>query len=333
MTDTLNIVALKEEILKGNKVALAKAITLVESNKPSHRQMADNLINALLPYSGNSLRIGITGVPGVGKSTFIEVLGIGLIEKYNKKVAVLAIDPSSNLSGGSILGDKTRMNVLSTKSEAFIRPSPSRGFLGGVAHHTRETIVLCEAAGFDYILVETVGVGQSEVAVSAMVDVFVLLMLPGAGDELQGIKRGIMELADILVINKAEGELLNKAKEAAQNYQMAQHLFPNKSNNWITQVVLTSALNNEGIEYVISLLEKFKTVNTENGSIQSERSRQNLSSFNELIRGLIEKVIQEQLVLSQLRIELESKIEQGKINPYEAANLLVNQLKVILKNS
>jgi LAO/AO transport system kinase len=333
LTDTLNIVALKEEILKGNKVALAKAITLVESNKPSHRQMADNLINALLPYSGNSLRIGITGVPGVGKSTFIEVLGIGLIEKYNKKVAVLAIDPSSNLSGGSILGDKTRMNVLSTKSEAFIRPSPSRGFLGGVAHHTRETIVLCEAAGFDYILVETVGVGQSEVAVSAMVDVFVLLMLPGAGDELQGIKRGIMELADILVINKAEGELLNKAKEAAQNYQMAQHLFPNKSNNWITQVVLTSALNNEGIEYVISLLEKFKTVNTENGSIQSERSRQNLSSFNELIRGLIEKVIQEQLVLSQLRIELESKIEQGKINPYEAANLLVNQLKVILKNS
>lgn len=333
MTDTLNIVALKEEILNGNKVALAKAITLVESNKPSHRQMADNLINALLPYSGNSLRIGITGVPGVGKSTFIEVLGIGLIEKYNKKVAVLAIDPSSNLSGGSILGDKTRMNVLSTKSEAFIRPSPSRGFLGGVAHHTRETIVLCEAAGFDYILVETVGVGQSEVAVSAMVDVFVLLMLPGAGDELQGIKRGIMELADILVINKAEGELLNKAKEAAQNYQMAQHLFPNKSNNWITQVVLTSALNNEGIVYVISLLEKFKTVNTENGSIQSERSRQNLYSFNELIRGLIEKVIQEQLVLSQLRIELESKIEQGKINPYEAANLLVNQLKVILKNS
>jgi LAO/AO transport system kinase len=312
-------------------VALAKGITLIESNKAEHRAMADELINSILPYSGKSLRIGITGVPGVGKSTFIEALGLDLIEKHNKKVAVLAIDPSSSISGGSILGDKTRMNILSQKQEAFIRPSPSRGFLGGVANHTRESIVLCEAAGFEYVLVETVGVGQSEIAVASMVDVFVLLMLPGAGDELQGIKRGIMEMADIVIINKAEGALLDKAKEAAKNYQMALHFFPEKNNKWITRVVLASALKREGIDKTISTLEKFRTENTDNGSIQTTRIHQNLSSFNQFVQGMVGLVIQEQKALFELKNELESKIKIGEINPYDAASILVNKLKAIIK--
>ena len=331
MAESINITSLNKEILAGSKVALAKGITLIESNKAEHRAMADELINSILPYSGKSLRIGITGVPGVGKSTFIEALGLDLIEKHNKKVAVLAIDPSSSISGGSILGDKTRMNILSQKQEAFIRPSPSRGFLGGVANHTRESIVLCEAAGFEYVLVETVGVGQSEIAVASMVDVFVLLMLPGAGDELQGIKRGIMEMADIVIINKAEGALLDKAKEAAKNYQMALHFFPEKNNKWITRVVLASALKREGIDKTISTLEKFRTENTDNGSIQTTRIHQNLSSFNQFVQGMVGLVIQEQKALFELKNELESKIKIGEINPYDAASILVNKLKAIIK--
>lgn len=330
MADSINIKKLKAEILAGSKVALAKGITLVESHKAEHRALADELINSLLPYSGKSLRIGITGVPGVGKSTFIEALGLDLIEKHKKKVAVLAIDPSSSLSGGSILGDKTRMNELSQKMEAFIRPSPNRGHLGGVAHHTRESIILCEAAGFDFVVVETVGVGQSEISVASMVDVFVLLMLPGAGDVLQGIKRGIMEMAHIMVINKAEGELLNKAKEAAKNYKMALHLFPDKENHWVTEVTLTSALNRTGIDDVISLLDKFNLENTQNGFLQSARIQQNLSSFNHLIQAMMERVMQEHLPLTELKTELEKKIQNGDISPYDAANNLVNELKIIL---
>ena len=333
MTDTINIISLKEEILNGNKVALAKGITLVESNKSEHRVLADDLINSLLPFSGNSLRIGITGVPGVGKSTFIEAIGLDLIKKHNKKVAVLAIDPSSSISGGSILGDKTRMNELSHQKDAFIRPSSNRGYLGGVAHHTRESIVLCEAAGFDYVIVETVGVGQSEITVSSMVDVFVLLMLPGAGDELQGIKRGIMEMANIIIINKAEGALLNKAKEAAKSYQMAMHLFPVKHNQWKTEVALISALNRKGIEKVIEILEKFKRENTENGSIQLERIRQNLFSFNQLIQGMVDRLINEHKPLNELKIELESKLKEGTINPYDAAKNMFDKIKTIMKSS
>lgn len=332
MTETTDISILKTEILAGSKVALAKGITLVESNKAEHRILADELINSLLPYSGNSLRIGITGVPGVGKSTFIEALGLDLITKHQKKVAVLAIDPSSSLSGGSILGDKTRMNELSQKVEAFIRPSPNRGFLGGIANHTRESIVLCEAAGFDFVIVETVGVGQSEIAVATMVDLFILLMLPGAGDELQGIKRGIMEMAHIIVINKAEGELLNKAKEAAKNYKMALHLFPDKENHWVTEVILTSAINRTGIDEAISLLDRFKVENTKNGFLQTARTQQNLSSFNQLVHGMIQSVIQEFTPLTELKSELEIKIKNGAINPYEAANILVNSLKKMLKS-
>lgn len=333
MADSITIKALKDEILTGSKVALAKGITLVESNRLEHRSLADELINSILPYSGNSLRVGITGVPGVGKSTFIEALGLDLIEKHKKKVAVLAIDPSSSISGGSILGDKTRMNVLAQKNEAFIRPSPSRGFLGGVAYHTRESIVLCEAAGFEYILVETVGVGQSEIAVSSMVDVFVLLMLPGAGDELQGIKRGIMEMADIIIINKAEGEFLLKAKEAVKNYQMAQHFFPEKNNKWVTKVELISALYKEGMETIIAHLENFKSENTINGSIKNTRINQNLLSFNHLIQGMVNLVIQDQSELLELKTKLELKIKNSEINPFDAANILVNKLKSIIKNN
>jgi len=226
---------------------LSKAITLLESIKPEHQLIAEELIELCLPFSGNSLRIGITGVPGVGKSTFIESFGKFLIETEQKKIAVLAIDPSSTKSKGSILGDKTRMNFLSTSQNAFVRPSPSSGTLGGVARATRESIILCETFGFDTIIVETVGVGQSETEVNSMVDFFLLLMLAGAGDELQGIKRGIMEMADAIVINKTDVENANRVKLAQQNYKNALHLFPANENGWTPKVESCSAINSNGI--------------------------------------------------------------------------------------
>ncbi|PIE37640.1 MAG: methylmalonyl Co-A mutase-associated GTPase MeaB, partial [Gammaproteobacteria bacterium] len=227
-------------LLDGNRRALAKAITLIESKLPAHRQQSQEVLTEILPHSGNSIRIGITGVPGVGKSTFIEAFGLHLIE-HGKRVAVLAVDPSSPLAGGSILGDKTRMEELSRREEAFIRPSPTEGALGGVAQKTRETLLLCEAAGYDVILVETVGVGQSEFQVAGMVDFFMVLMLPGGGDELQGIKKGIMELADALVINKADGPSEQLAETTRQHYQSAMRLLRQNS-FWTPHVTTCSAL-------------------------------------------------------------------------------------------
>ena len=244
------------QLLKGNKTALGRGITLIESNQKTHQEKAEFLVEGALPRAHNSIRIGITGVPGVGKSTFIESFGSYLIEQ-GKKVAVLAVDPSSSVSHGSILGDKTRMENLVKQANAFIRPSPSGDSLGGVARKTRESIILCEAAGFDVILIETVGVGQSETTVHSMTDFFLLLKLAGAGDELQGIKRGIIEMADAIIINKADGENIKAAREAKLEFNRALQLYPPKNSDWKPKVKLCSALENEGIAEVWEMISAY----------------------------------------------------------------------------
>ena len=276
----------KEDYVKGinegNRSILAKAITLIESALPKHRKLAQEIIQDCLPLSGKSIRIGISGVPGVGKSTFIEAFGKMLTEE-NHKVAVLAIDPSSSRSKGSILGDKTRMESLSRDKNAFIRPSPSAGSLGGVAQKTRETIILCEAAGFDVILVETVGVGQSETAVHSMVDFFLLLMLSGAGDELQGIKRGIMEMSDALIINKADGDNVDKAKMAKVQYANALHLFPPTESGWVPRTDICSAYTGEGIDRVWNIIQDYINFTQESGYFDENRKKQEIQRLLENI--------------------------------------------------
>ncbi|MEC9209862.1 MAG: methylmalonyl Co-A mutase-associated GTPase MeaB [Bacteroidota bacterium] len=265
---------LAQEIIKGNITALGQGITLVESTLPKHEKQAQKLLADCFPKSRNSIRIGITGIPGVGKSTFIETFG-KLLTSQGKKVAVLAIDPTSERTQGSILGDKSRMQELSTDKNAFIRPSPSSGTLGGIANKTRESIMLCEAAGFEIILIETVGVGQSETTVNNVVDFFLLLILAGAGDELQGIKRGIMELADALVITKADGDNAQKAKNAALEYKKALHLFPAMENGWISQVSTCSALENTGITEILKTINKFDSQMITSGWKMENRKNQN----------------------------------------------------------
>ena len=265
---------LAQQIIEGNRTALGQGITLLESTLPEHEKQAQDLLTSCLPYIGKSIRIGVTGVPGVGKSTFIEAFG-KLLTSQGKKVAVLAIDPTSERTHGSILGDKSRMHELAADKNAFIRPSPSSGTLGGVANKTRESIILCEAAGFDIILIETVGVGQSETTVSNLVDFFLLLMLSGAGDELQGIKRGIMELADALIITKADGDNLQKAKNAALEYKRALHLFPPMENNWTPQVSTCSALENIGVLEIFETINKFETQMISSGWKNENRENQN----------------------------------------------------------
>jgi LAO/AO transport system kinase len=305
-----------EKLKSGNRRALAKAITLVESKLDTHRIKAQEVLNQLLPHTGNSIRIGISGIPGVGKSTFIEAFGQHLIQQ-GKKVAVLAVDPSSPLRGGSILGDKTRMELLSREENAFIRPSPSEGALGGVAQKTRETMLLCEAAGYDVILVETVGVGQSEYEVAGMVDFFLVLMLPNAGDELQGIKRGIMELADALVINKADGESLSLANQTLGHYKNAFKLM--KQNSFWTPVVKTcSALNNERIEDVWQMVNDYhkaahEQVNAGISSFVEKRARQNSEWLNTLIQEM-------------LALKLKQNIDVKNKLPYNAAQQIIDLL-------
>ncbi len=260
-------------IISGNRALLSQSITLLESTRPEHQQLAQEILEACLPHSSNSVRIGITGTPGVGKSTFIEAFGLHLIAQ-GRRLAVLAIDPSSQLSKGSILGDKTRMAQLANQQAAFIRPSAASGSLGGVAHKTRETLLLCEAAGYDTILIETVGVGQSETAVRSMVDCFLLLLQPGAGDELQGIKRGIVEMADILAVNKADGERIALAKRAQQEYRNALHLFPAKASNWTPQVLTCSATTGENIPHIWQIIEDFCKFTQANGYFERNRSEQ-----------------------------------------------------------
>ncbi|WBL23163.1 methylmalonyl Co-A mutase-associated GTPase MeaB [Zunongwangia sp. HRR-M8] len=275
------------QLLQGNHTALGKAITLVESNNVNHQEQASAIIEGAIASAGKSIRIGITGVPGVGKSTFIESFG-GYLLKLGKKVAVLAVDPSSTISKGSILGDKTRMENLVKEQNAFIRPSPSGDSLGGVARKTRESILLCEAAGFDVILIETVGVGQSETTVHSMCDFFLLLKLAGAGDELQGIKRGIMEMADAIVINKADGENIKAANNAKLDFKRALHLYPPKESSWLPEVLLSSALYNEGIPEIWELIESFNKITTENGYFQLNRKEQSkfwlLQTINEQLK-------------------------------------------------
>lgn len=316
-----------EGIKSSNITILSKAITLLESTKIENHSLAEEIIEMCLPYSGNSLRIGITGVPGVGKSTFIESFGNYLIQEKNKKVAVLAIDPSSQKSGGSILGDKTRMNDLSINNNAFIRPSPSAGALGGVAKATRESIILCEAAGFNVILIETVGVGQSETDVNSMVDFFLLLMLAGAGDELQGIKRGIMEMADAILINKSDNEDTTKVKLAKQNYKNALHLFPPNSNGWIPKVESCSALNNIGIEKTWEIINKHNELTHLNGWFEQNRKDQAKFWLNETIADSIKNMFYQNQKIKSLLPQIENDVVNGKISPFKAANLLVEEFK------
>ncbi|MDX5482219.1 MAG: methylmalonyl Co-A mutase-associated GTPase MeaB, partial [Hymenobacteraceae bacterium] len=278
----------EQGILAGDRVMLSRAITLVESKLHSDQELAQQVINRVLPFAGNSVRIGITGVPGVGKSTFIESFGNYLIKEQDKKLAVLAIDPTSQRSGGSILGDKTRMELLSTNPKAYIRPSPAGKSLGGVAKSTRETILLCEAAGFDAIIVETVGVGQSETAVHAMVDFFLLLMLAGAGDELQGIKRGIMEMADAIAITKADGSNKDKAKAAKAEYQNALHLYPPAASGWLPKVSMCSALQNSGLDTIWQTIADYLQLTHQNGYFEKKRRDQNLQWMYEAIRQGLE---------------------------------------------
>jgi len=274
---------LAQQILEGNRTALGQAITLLESILPVHEKQAQELLTECLPHSGKSIRVGITGVPGVGKSTLIEVFG-KLLTSQGKKVAVLAIDPTSKQTRGSILGDKSRMHELAANENAFIRPSPSGGTLGGVANKTRESIILCEAAGFDIILIETVGVGQSETNVNNLVDFFLLLMLAGAGDELQGIKRGIMELADALIITKADGDNLQQAKNAALAYKGALHLFPTMENGWSPKVNICSALENNGINEISDTINTFDKQMIHNGWKMKNREKQNNYCLHQRIK-------------------------------------------------
>ncbi|PHR17046.1 MAG: methylmalonyl Co-A mutase-associated GTPase MeaB [Fluviicola sp.] len=313
--------ALYAGIKSGDNTALSEGITLIESYLPEHRALANELVQKCLPLSGNSIRIGITGVPGVGKSTFIEHFG-GLFSVDDGKVAVLAVDPSSAVSRGSILGDKTRMNDLAVNSNVFIRPSPAGNTLGGVARKTRESIILCEAAGYTTILVETVGVGQSEVMVKSMVDFFLLLMLSGAGDELQGIKKGIMEMADALVITKADGDNIKKASVAAREYKNALHLFPPNPNNWIPSVFTCSALSGKNMEEALKTIRSFENHVKVNGHFEKNRREQDKRWLSETLKELIlSGFFANAELLEKLKLN-EQRVIDGGISSFQAAEEL-----------
>ncbi|WP_067037957.1 methylmalonyl Co-A mutase-associated GTPase MeaB [Allomuricauda sp. CP2A] len=321
----ISVEALTEGIFKGDKAILAKAITLLESTKPEHFEKANAVIEKCLSKPNNSIRLGITGVPGVGKSSFIETLGTTLTG-MGKKVAVLAVDPTSSLSKGSILGDKTRMQALSKDPNAFIRPSPSGSSLGGVAQKTRESIMLCEAAGYDVILVETVGVGQSEIAVHSMVDFFLLLKLSGAGDELQGIKRGIMEMADAIAINKADGSNLEQAKLAETEFSRALHLYPPKKNGWVPKVMRCSATENTGIKEIWEVVEQFVAQNKESGHFEKNRKTQNKNWFLQTVDEHIKQFFHQKESFKKEQSKMLKAIENNKISPFYAAKLLLDKI-------
>lgn len=318
-TDTL-----MQGILAGDRLMLSRGITLVESEHPRHRAQGQELVEQCLPHGGNSLRLGITGVPGVGKSTFIEAFGKHLLQE-GERLAVLTVDPSSQRSKGSILGDKTRMHTLAAHPDAFIRPSPSGSSLGGVARRTRETILLCEAAGYSHIVVETVGVGQSEVAVHSMVDFFLLLLLPGAGDELQGIKRGIVEMADLIAVNKADGERKPLAEEARRAYKNALHLFPPHESGWTPPVLQCSAELREGLEAILEQIHRYRDQTHQNGYFAEKRRRQAQFWLYESIQEQLRQQFFEHPKVQASLPEVEAAVLEGRWSSFRGADHLLAQ--------
>lgn len=313
----MNLDHLFEGVLSGKRRHLAKAITLIESKRIADKQLASELLSRVMPYTGRSIRLGISGVPGAGKSTFIEAFGLYLINK-GYKVAVLAVDPTSQISGGSILGDKTRMEGLSKSENAYIRPSPSGDSLGGVARKTREAMLLCEAAGYDFIIIETVGVGQSEITVSNMVDIFTLLQVPNTGDELQGMKRGIMEIADIILINKSEGDNRTKAELAKKQIEFALNLTLEPKDIWHTPVLLVSALTGEGIDEFWSKTNKFIDLMKKSGKFESKRGEQNLSWMWSYIMDTLKDDLISNQAVKKLLSDYTEHVKSGRKNPTSA---------------
>jgi LAO/AO transport system kinase len=317
---------LADAVRGGDRRAVARAITLVESSRPEDREPANELLGLLTPHANKSIRVGISGVPGVGKSTFIEAFGNHVIDRGHR-IAVLAVDPSSVLTGGSILGDKTRMEMLSRRLEAFIRPSPAGRTLGGVTRHTRETMRIVEAAGFDVVLVETVGVGQSETAVAEMTDMFLLLLLPGGGDELQGIKRGIVELADMIVVNKADGDMAHAAGRAAADYRGALGFLHPRHADWKVPVETCSAIEGTGISEVWETVERFRSAMTANGSFTATRAAQAKTwLWNEVSETLLESLRRDESIGRQVA-ELEQAVAEGRTSPWVAAQQLVEKFR------
>jgi LAO/AO transport system kinase len=309
-------------VRSGNRRILAKTITLIESAHPAHRQLGRTVVDGLLPFTGTAARIGITGVPGVGKSTFIESFGMMLVE-MGHRVAVLAVDPSSTRSGGSVMADKTRMERLAVAPGAFIRPSPSGGTLGGVARMTRETLLICEAAGFDVVIVETVGVGQSETTVASMVDFFLVLMLAGAGDELQGIKKGVLELADAVAINKADGDNLEKAEKAQRSYEMALHLLNPATPTWSPPVLTCSALTMAGVDTIWKTIQDYRQRLSGTGELEEKRRRQALAwMWSRIEDGLKERFFNHPAVIDRLS-KIEASVERGDLSPAVGAETLL----------
>lgn len=322
----LDVDRIFEGLRRRDRVALGQGITLVESTLPAHQLLAHQLVERCLPYANQSIRIGITGAPGVGKSSFIEALGVHILNQ-DRLVAVLAVDPSSRRTKGSILGDKTRMAALSTDLRSFIRPSPAGSSLGGVARATRESIILCEAAGYDTIIVETVGVGQSEIAVHSLVDFFLLLLLPGAGDELQGIKRGIVEIADLLVVNKADGDRIQLARQAQRAYANAVHLYPPKENGWAVKVLTCSALENRGIAEIWTLIQQYFSEASQSGYLQQHRKAQAQYWLKETLTERLLQIFQRNPPFKLALENMEKAVEAGRISPFRAAEELIEMLQ------
>ena len=315
-----------ERVLSGDRVALARAITLIESGRADHQQQARELIEMCLPHSGHSNRIGITGVPGAGKSTFIDAIGMHIIRERGENVAVLAIDPSSPVTGGSILGDKTRMPRLTSEANAFIRPSPSGGLAGGVGAKTREAILLCEAAGFKNVFIETIGVGQSEVAVASMVDFFLLLMITGAGDELQGIKRGVLELADLVAFNKADGDNLRRAEAAREQLAGALALLRPRDGAWQPPVVMCSARDGSGMAEIWQIVLDHRTTMIESGEFERKRKVQARDAMYSAIRGAITASFFSNPEVRNRLPQLEKDVMDGRVSAYGAARSLLDAL-------
>jgi len=305
-------------VRRGDRAMLARAITLVESRQRRDRDMAAKLLQTLLPATGQSYRVGITGSPGAGKSTTIDQLGTNLTRRGHK-VAVLAVDPTSQRTGGSILGDKTRMAKLATDDRAFIRPSPSAGTLGGVARTTRETMLLCEAAGFDVIIVETVGVGQSEMAVANMVDFFLVLLLPGAGDDLQGLKKGVLELADMIAVNKADGDNIDRAQRTANDYRNALHILKPPSPNWRAPVITISGLNNTGLDEMWEQIESYRETMTDSGEWDARRKEQAVAWMHDLIEARLRAALTDDPAMAEKVAEQEARVRAGDLVPSLAA--------------